>query len=229
MKQKFAWDRDRIAFFRDAAENSGFYRALAQRIAPFLRPEDCVTDAGCGLGYLSEALLPYCKSVTAVDIDEQAIAELAKRTSGIRNLYARTGDVHAIQLCCDVLVCCRLGSTEEAIRLFERSGARTLILVKRNDPMHRISDSKTSHERTASETVRNLSERGIPFSSETISLPFDQPFRSEADAIHFFSMYGSETDEPERFPLHRLIRTEDPVFPLHLPIRNDLTIFVIHP
>ncbi len=90
MKQKFAWDRDRIAFFRDAAENSGFYRALAQRIAPFLRPEDCVTDAGCGLGYLSEALLPYCKSVTAVDIDEQAIAELAKRTSGIRNLYART-------------------------------------------------------------------------------------------------------------------------------------------
>ncbi len=137
--------------------------------------------------------------------------------------------MHAIQLCCDVLVCCRFGSTEEAIRLFERSGARTLILVKRNDPTHRISDSKTSHERTASETVRNLSERGIPFSSETVSLPFDQPFRSEADAIPFFSMYGSETDEPERFPLHRLIRTEDPVFPLHLPIRNDLTIFVIHP
>ncbi len=228
MKPKFYWDRERIAFFCDAAENSGFYRALAQRIAPLLHPEDCVTDAGCGLGYLSEALLPYCKSVTAIDVDEQAIAVLNQRAGSAHGLTAMVADIHAIPLHCDVIVCCRFGSTEEALQLFERSDAHTLIMVKRNDPAHRISGAEEPHTRTASETARILSEREILFSSEAISLSFDQPFRSREDAIRFFRLYGSESQETDESFLQRLKRTDDRVFPLLLPVCSDLTIFVIH-
>ena len=228
MESRFYWDADRIAFFRDAAEYGDFFRLLAERIAPAIRPEDRVLDAGCGLGYLSEALLPYCKTVTAVDRDERAIAELVRRTAGKEGIVPMAADVHMIPLPFDVIVCCRFGSTEESLAMFDRSEAETLVLIKRSDPAHRISGSPVLHTRTAKDAVRILKEQERCFSSSAVSLSFDQPFRSESDALRFFRAYRVEPEKTdEQRDLRRLTETNDPQFPLVLPVRHELTVFLI--
>ena len=227
MEQRFFWDRERIAFFHDAAENSPFYRQLAEEITPVLRPEDHILDAGCGLGYLSAALIPYCRSVTAVDRDPIAVSDLMTRAVRLSSLHPITADVQTIPLSYDVIVCCRFGSTEEALRLFRRSDARMLVLIKRNAAEHRIAASGTAHTRTAEDAVRVLKERLVSHTARSVSYSFNQPFRSMDAAIRFYCLYRNAppTDNETKSFAARLEQTGDPVFPLVLPIRNELTIF----
>lgn len=74
-----AWTPEGMAFLQDAMACCGYYPALARRIAPYLPKQAHVCDAGCGLGGLSVALLPYCRHVTAVD---RAAAPLENLRSG---------------------------------------------------------------------------------------------------------------------------------------------------
>ena len=59
------WSPEIIRYLYTAADHSRYYQDLARQLGAFLRPEDRVCDAGCGLGLLSRALLPYCAHVTA--------------------------------------------------------------------------------------------------------------------------------------------------------------------
>ena len=225
----FRWNAEQITYFVDAAENSDFFRLLSEHIASALQPTDRVLDAGCGLGYLSFALLPYCKSVTAVDSDPQAIAYLRTRISGKQRIAAACADVFTIPLKFDAIVCCRFGSTEEALRLFDASQARVLILVKRNDPFGRI-DGSAVHTRTASEAKQTLSQNGRRFTEAQITLSFDQPFRSQQDALRFFQLYrkNTENDADADMRAERLMQTGDPVFPLRFPITHSLSVLTVY-
>lgn len=226
MNRMFYWDEERIGFFRDAAENSAYYRALADRIAPSLRKTDRVLDAGCGLGYLAGELLRYCRSVTAADCDAQAIQALRSRI-GDPALHALRTDVFKMDLSAfDVIVCCRFASTREALELFRKSGARTLVMIKRNEWHHRISDSASLHERTAAEAIQTLEESNLRFTAEQVTLSFDQPFRSEKDAMRFFQLYSDRVDLTKQRDLLR--ETGNRAFPLCLPVVNSLTIFSVY-
>ncbi len=77
MRQR--WTPDTIRFLRDAAANSDYYQQIARRAAACFPRSARVCDAGCGLGELSLALLPYCRHVTAVDICPAPVADLADR------------------------------------------------------------------------------------------------------------------------------------------------------
>ena len=55
------WTEESIAFLRDAAAMSDYYRVIAGKIAPHLPENAHVCDAGCGIGELSIALAPYCR------------------------------------------------------------------------------------------------------------------------------------------------------------------------
>jgi SAM-dependent methyltransferase len=228
MQQRFYWDDERIAFFRDAALDNAYYRILAERIAPVLLPDDRVLDAGCGLGYLSESLLPFCASVTAADRDARAIEQIKLRVDSDR-LIPVEADVFQTDLSqFDAIVCCRFGSTEEALSLFERSHARVLVLIKRNDAAHRIANSDSRHSRTAEEAIRTLTKNGYRFEKTELTLSFDQPLRSEQDAVRFFNLYSDRPAEACTDALARLQRTEDPVFPFRYPIRNSLTVLTVY-
>ena len=225
MNRRFFWDEERIAFFRDAAENSTCFCALADRIAPSLRKTDRVLDAGCGLGYLAEELLPYCRNITAADRDAQAIQTLRSRICNPA-LQPLETDVFEMDLSAfDVIVCCRFGSVQEDLELFRNSGARILVMIKRNERQHRISDSVSLHERTAAEAIETLEESGLRFTTEQVTLPFDQPFRSEQDAMRFFQLYSDGTDLTKQ--RDRLRETGDCTFPLCLPVTDSLTILSV--
>ena len=53
------WSPEVIRYLHTAADRSRYYTDLARELGAFLHPEDRVCDAGCGLGLLSRALLPY--------------------------------------------------------------------------------------------------------------------------------------------------------------------------
>ena len=74
-----AWTPEGMAFLQDAMACCGYYPALARRIAPYLPKQAHVCDAGCGLGGLSVALLPYCRHVTAVDRAAAPLENLRQR------------------------------------------------------------------------------------------------------------------------------------------------------
>lgn len=226
---EFFWDAERIAYYRDAAENSMYFHLLAARIASSLQPDDRVLDAGCGLGDLSFALLPYCRSVMAVDRDEQAIACLRSRFSKEPRMTAVCANVFELPLDFDAIVCCRFGSMKNTLHLFDASDARVLILVKRNDPAGRITDSNM-HMHTTSEAVQVLIGQGRQYTESRITLSLDQPFRSERDALRFFQLYrgGDGSDARIDGLTGQLVKNDDPSFPLRFPIVHSLSVLTVY-
>ena len=94
----FRWDEDMIRFLRDASEQSDYHRLLAETLAGRLPADAHVCDAGCGLGYLSLRLAPYCRRVTAVDVCEAALAVLRENCAkeGITNIMPRCGEIDTL-------------------------------------------------------------------------------------------------------------------------------------
>ena len=72
----FRWTDDMIRYMADAGRQTDFHRRLTAELLPYLSPQDRVCDAGCGLGFLSLALAPHVRHVTAADCDAQALSVL---------------------------------------------------------------------------------------------------------------------------------------------------------
>ena len=82
----YRWTPETVQYMKDASEYGSYHRELAARITPYLTKESRVCDAGCGLGYLTMALAPFVKQVTAVDISAEALP----------NVTVRCGDIAAL-------------------------------------------------------------------------------------------------------------------------------------
>ena len=80
----YIWDADRIRFYKDASERTGFYSCVTKLLYPALSREKTICDAGCGLGYLSLHLAPYVKSVSAIDCNGDAIRVLKKNAEMLK-------------------------------------------------------------------------------------------------------------------------------------------------
>ena len=75
MKLEF-WHKDMIRFMTDASEYCDYYRQLTAQMQPWLSADMHICDAGSGLGYLSLALAPHVRQVTAVEKHPDAAAVL---------------------------------------------------------------------------------------------------------------------------------------------------------
>ena len=63
----FRWTDDMVRFMRDAAGFGSYQTELAGWICSQIPQARHVCDAGCGLGYLSLALAPHVRHVTAAE------------------------------------------------------------------------------------------------------------------------------------------------------------------
>ena len=63
----FRWTDDMIRYMADAGRQTDFHRRLTAELLPYLSSQDRVCDAGCGLGFLSLALAPHVRHVTAAE------------------------------------------------------------------------------------------------------------------------------------------------------------------
>ena len=65
----FEWTEEKIEWYVRASRASGFHRALAGRILPFLKRADHVVDLGCGAGLIDLELAPHVEKITGIDIN----------------------------------------------------------------------------------------------------------------------------------------------------------------
>ncbi|MDO5112574.1 MAG: class I SAM-dependent methyltransferase [Clostridia bacterium] len=228
----FVWSPDAIRFMRDACEYTDFYQKIAAHIAPDLPSCGHVCDAGCGAGYLSLAMRPYVRAVTAVDISAEAIGLLKEKRSDITTLVGNIADLPPATPY-DAMVFCFFGGTEEALSWGKAQCKRDgrLILIKKDWLSRRFVTHEVVVERhSALETQRELDARHIPYTLSRLPLEMGQPLASMEDAVRFFSTYKDKDDETpvdEAYIRARLVPDPKGQYAYYLPMEKNVGIFVI--
>ena len=156
------WSPEIIRYLHTAADRSRYYTDLARELGAFLHPEDRVCDAGCGLGLLSRALLPYCGHVTAIDRSPAAITDLTARDHDPR-LTALTGDIRDLppQKPYDAMVFCLFGGTDEILDIAARQCGGTALVARRDFRQHQFSSGVRMAGHTAADMEQELRRRGL--------------------------------------------------------------------
>lgn len=225
----FQWTPEMVRFMQDAEEHTDYYQLLARRLSVYFSPRAHICDAGCGLGGLSVALLPYAGKVTAVDVSPEAIAALRARNTPVE---AVLGDIaeHPPQTPYDAMVFCFFGSTREALGWAKRQCRGVALMVKKDWEYHRFSLEPHKLERFSCKvTERELEESGIPFSVERLELEFGQPFGSLEDATRFFAIYSKDSAPPDPDTVQsRLIPDPKVKYPYYLPSRKHVGILRVN-
>ena len=223
------WTPDAVRFMRDASEYGEHYERLAEYLMRWLPTDGHVCDAGCGLGYLAQALSAHCRRVTAVDRSEAAVAAARARNLP-ENLQIYCDDVfemHPDPLY-DAMTFCYFGRTEEILCAAKRQCAGVAVMVKRDCSERRFSVSQTRRHRdvraSAEELLHGLK---IPFESSHLALELGQPFRSMEDAVRFFGLYNEGKEISEVWVASRLYETGRVDYPLYLPENRRMAIIAI--
>lgn len=229
----YEWTADMVRFMRDASEQNKYHAALAAKIAAYLPKNAHVCDAGCGLGYLSLALAPYVRRVTAVDIAPHALSVLEDNIErrGIQNVRAVCRDIAACppKEPYDAMIFCFFASVKEALRLASMQCRGPVIFVKRDWAGHRVSPQAADTRHTATHAETQLAAYRIPFRTERFTLCMDQPLRSLEDAAAFFHAYAKGVPEPALEELSsRLIKREHDEFPYRYPLENRLGMLILN-
>lgn len=222
----FRWTDDMIRFMADAAGRTDFHRHLAAELLPWLHPDDAVCDAGCGLGYLSLALAPHVRHITAEERDAAALAVLERELAArhIENVTPLCADVftHRPDRPYDAMVFCFFGSMDEILSVAAAQCRGRVIAVKRDQTDHRFTVTKQPLGGThgVDAACRRLAELGIPYELKRTAFRFDQLFRSWEDARRFFEIYRRRDDASlitDELLCQRLEATGDGEFPWRLP------------
>ena len=220
------WSADAVAFMRDASEYGAFYRELREILLPYLSQDDSVLDAGCGLGYLAQAVAADCRSIVAADRAEAAISAMRLRELP-RNMDVRCTDVFTLTERFDVLLCSYFGRGGEILRLRETIAPKRTIVIQRNCAAHRFSVGEVEERHGWQGMDLCLAERGIPFEKISVSLEFGQPFRSLADAVRFFALYNkSSAAVTEEAVAAKLTPIEEAPYAYYLPQTRDMYIYI---
>lgn len=231
----FRWTDDMIRYMADAGRQTDFHRRLTAELLPYLSPQDRVCDAGCGLGFLSLALAPHVRHVTAADCDAQALSVLKEELAArhIENVTPLCTDIFTDRPAepYDAMVFCFFGNMDEILSVARSRCRGTVIAVKRDHRDHRFTVTKQpleeSHGVAAAEA--RLTELNIPYELKRTAYRFDQPFRDWEEARLFFETYRRRDDASlitDGFLRGKLEPTGDAAFPWHIPVVRRAGIFV---
>lgn len=226
----FQWNEEMVRFMRTASEYGDYHRRLVQRMRPALHSADHICDAGCGLGYLSLALAPYVRRVTAADRSEAALDVLRQNCAarGIRNIDILSGELQPVPLAApyDAMVFCFFGRMEEIAAVAKAQCRGTVFVFKKNYTSHRFSVGEHPAGWDSFRAGADwLTERGVPFEAETLEPEMGQPFRSMEEARQFFRLYSRDADKAaitDEFLRGRLAETGREDFPLYLAHKRQV-------
>ena len=219
------WYDDMIRFMKDASEYGNYNRILLQKMRPFLKPDMHICDAGSGLGYLSLAMAPYVRQVTAVEKHPGAATVLEENCLrlGVANVRSCCGDVELLPPGepYDAMVFCFFGQTQQILRLARQQCRGRVFVFTRNYRNHRFSAGvHTAGWEGFPEFQVLLREQGIDAYMETFRAEYGQPFRSWTDARRFFELYSKDPDKAvitEDFLKQKTVETGSDDFPFYMP------------
>jgi SAM-dependent methyltransferase len=217
----FTWTDDKMRWFCQAARYTGFYENLARIIARYLPAQSTICDSGCGPGFLATALARLVSHVTAIDISQAVLAELAARKPDNVTVICCDAFRHVPAEPYDAAVFCYFGSDRDILAQYRRRLARQFVVIRPETAEHHFAVSRAFGEKDAlGSMLKLLDKKGIAYRQEHFSLEFGQPFSSLADAVTFFRYYDQSGDPSvitEQAVRPRLTCTGDQVFPYYLP------------
>ena len=227
----WTWTPESRRWYAAAAAGSGYHAALAAAMAPWLSPSWNVADMGCGLGFLSLAVAPLVRSVTALDTDRDVLESLAARASasGVGNVCPKLCDVLSGNFHghFDAVICSFFGRPGRDAADFLSHAGRVLAVVRRHSsPSIAPGADHRGGEDDAS--VRGaLSASGIPFSARDMDIEFGQPFADRDEAMAFLAHYdrGRRTPEERSARLDRELVSR-PDGSLYLPHTKKISLIV---
>ena len=130
------WNPDKIRYMEDAAAQLPFSEQLASQASAFLPRDSIVCDAGCGLGFLSMALAPYCREVIAADNDDAVLAVLRRHLTQrpVANVTPVCCDIFdlPIDVKYDAMVFCFFGSIAETLACAKKNCRGPVIMFKKD-------------------------------------------------------------------------------------------------
>lgn len=224
MKLEF-WQEDMIRFMTDASEYGDYYLQLVQAMLPLLSPDMHICDAGSGLGYLSLALAPHVRQITAVEKHPNAAAVLARNCQcrNIDNVFSQCGSIDQILPAkkYDAMVFCFFGGIRQTLEIAKQQCRGDVFIFTRNYKNHRFSAGKLPTGWDGyPEFHTRLKELHIPFQQQFLAPEFGQPFRNLQEARRFYELYSKDDDHSvltEDFLKAQLIETGRDDFPLYSP------------
>ena len=221
----FVWNEETVHFLRNASEYGDYYRQLAAWIAPHLNGNEHLCDAGCGLGYLSLELSKYVKCITAVDSSEIALNLLRRNAANRRNITIQCGKIESFTppVLYDAMVFCFFGKMDEVASIAKAQCRGEIFVFKKNYVNHRFTPGEYPvGDDSFENAVGWLEGRGVPFTSDALSLEMGQPLRSREEARRFFNLYHRGGEITDDFLDSRLIATGREDFPLYLPQKREI-------
>ena len=229
MKLEF-WHKDMIRFMTDASEYGDYYRQLTEKMQPWLTSDMHICDAGSGLGYLSLALAPYVRQVTAVEKHPDAAAVLSNNCQrlSIPNVISRCGSIDEVLPAekYDAMVFCFFGGIRHTLELAKQQCRGDVFVFTRNYRNHRFSAGNLPTGWDGYPEFKNLLEElAIPFHQQTLAPEFGQPFRNLRDARRFFELYSKDQETSmvtEEFLRNKLVETGREDFPWYSPHQRQI-------
>ena len=229
----FFWTQQSIRWHLDASTYTGFYKKVAKRIVPYLKPSDTLCDAGCGLGSLDLELAPYVLNLTAIDIDPRVIDQLRQEAAlkGLENLHAMCGDATLLKRHFDIVLMSFFGKSEDGLKAYYQLCRRKLIRIVNAE--NRGNLYPNHHRQTTKDTIpivqKDLVDQGFEFELIIDSIEFGQPLRSWHDGEDFIFHHApaASAKEVNDFLHENIISTNQEDFPFYLPNMKRIGIFII--
>jgi hypothetical protein len=187
---------DRRKLFRQASEFTGFHKKLGVLIEPYLNEQWSIADIGCGMALLDFQIMGSVRSITAIDTDADALAEVEKRID--EELAANHDDAKKIRTVRKdayelgderwdaVLLSFFADSPEMAGRMLSLANQRGVIIMHGHERGGIFDPIQMDKPRT---TVREMEDylisKGYGYRKNIVDIQFGQPFRT-IDDIHEF-------------------------------------------
>ncbi|MEA4902959.1 class I SAM-dependent methyltransferase [Desulfitobacterium sp.] len=226
----FDWNSNTIEWYQAANEYSGFFKNIANLIAPKLEGYSTFCDIGCGLGLIDLELSKSINNITCIDINENAIEALKKSIvdKNISNIKPCLMDCQDIKENWDVIYTSFFGGLE--LENFIPHCKKLISVVNKRNLAELYPDKyRRFQKRTTEEVAQELTQKGITYSFREASFEFGQPLLSRQDARDFVKTQapGITTEDLEAFLSLHLRETGELKYPFLIPRTKSMGIFEI--
>ncbi|MBU4438409.1 MAG: class I SAM-dependent methyltransferase [Acetobacterium sp.] len=226
----FNWNENTIKWYQAANDYSGFFKHVADLIAPKIAGHATLCDIGCGLGLVDLELSKNLQSITCIDINKEAIASLNKSIEArqITNIQPRLMNCDTINESWDVIFVSFFGS-RDLEKFLPYCKKLFAIVDQKKECKPYLEKYRSFHRNTYDNVKQQLSQKAINYSCTEVTLEFGQPLVSLDDAKNFIKTnYAAVNDEDlNRFLSQQLIETNNPDYPYYIKKNKSLGIFEI--
>jgi SAM-dependent methyltransferase len=224
---QFTWNADTVRWYLNANDYTGFYKRLAEIIAPALKGYKSLCDLGCGLGLFDFEVASIFEKIECIDINETVLQSIRERASrqGITNIVSRMDDCSHITGAWDVVFMSFFGSRE--LDRFLPQCKKLIAVVSVTSDSEMFPMKQRYRKNTVDDTVKYLEQKKIGYRLTYRHLDFGQPFTSLEDARRCVKCYAPDiTDaETDEFLREKLKETHGENYPYYLPRIKSAGIF----